>query len=56
MPSYHTSGFEVMKTLSKEKLTSKKLQQKKAVPSELEKCMSDKECQTRYLEAFGDCD
>ena len=56
MPSYHTSGFEVMKTLSEEKLSSKTRQQKKAVPSELEKCMSDKECQTRYLEAFRDCD
>jgi hypothetical protein len=52
MPSYHTSGFEVMKTLSKDK----KLSKEKSMPKDIEKCLSeDKECQTRYLEAFGDC-
>jgi len=26
------------------------------MPKDIEKCLSeDKECQTRYLEAFGDC-
>ena len=52
MPSYHTSGFEAMNTLSKDK----KLSTKKSIPEDIEKCLSeDKECQTRYLEAFGDC-
>ena len=32
MPSYHTSGFEVMKTLSEEKLSSKTHPQKKSSP------------------------
>jgi hypothetical protein len=52
MPSYHTSGFEVMKTLTKDK----KLPKEKPTPDDIDKCLSeDKECQTRYLEAFGDC-
>ena len=52
MPSYHTSGFEVMKTLSKDK----KLPKEKSMPKDIEKCLSeDKECQTRSLEAFCDC-
>ena len=52
MPSYHTSGVEVMKTLSKDK----KLPQENSIPKDIEKCLSEyKECQTRYLEAFGDC-
>lgn len=52
MPSYHTSGFEVMNTLSKDK----KLPKEKLMPKDIEKCLSeDKECQTRYLEAFSDC-
>ena len=52
MPSYHTSGLEVKKTLSKDK----KLAKDKLMPKDIEKCLSeDKECQTRYLEAFGDC-
>ena len=52
MPSYQTSGFEVMKTLSKDK----KLPKEKSMLEDIEKCLSeDKECQTRYLEAFGDC-
>jgi hypothetical protein len=41
-----------MKTLSKDK----KLPNEKSMPKDIEKCLSeDKECQTRYLEAFGDC-
>lgn len=52
MPSYHTSGFEAMKILSKDK----KLPNEKPTPDDIDKCLSeDKECQTRYLEAFGDC-
>lgn len=52
MPSFHTSGFETMKTLSKDK----KLFKEKSMSSDIEKCLSeDKDCQTRYLEAFSDC-
>jgi hypothetical protein len=41
-----------MKTLSKDKKSLKE----KSMPEDIEKCLSeDKECQTRYLEAFGDC-
>jgi hypothetical protein len=41
-----------MKTLSKDKKSLKE----KVLPEDIEKCLSeDKECQTRYLEAFGDC-
>ena len=52
MPSYHTSGFEVLNELSKEKQISKK----EKTSDVIEKCLrDDKECQKRYLSAFADC-
>ena len=55
MPSYHTSGFEVLNTLAKN--TDKNSDEKtKERSSDIDRCFSeDKNCQTRYLEAFSDC-
>lgn len=55
MPSYHTSGFEVLNTLAKN-ADKKSVEKIKERSNDIDRCLSeDKNCQTRYLEAFSDC-